>query len=185
MGTHTNPIPSTGNNNVAAGESVGNGVGNGDVEADGKQVATATATATATKKKKKKKKKNNGQVPAPTPEVLNWAQNLSVGKCRRHIAVGMRVKVRFATKVKNRDGKYIKRKIWYGGRATAISAKRSKIRIKYDDGTSEISKFPDTDIVIDADHNGTHAVPGAETFCPPASPSSSSTNNEAAEDMDR
>merc|ERR1712161_31775 len=43
--THTNPIPSTGNNNVAAGESVGNGVDNGDVEADGKQVATATATA--------------------------------------------------------------------------------------------------------------------------------------------
>jgi len=95
--------------------------------------------------------------------------------------MGMRVKVRFATKVK-RDGKFIKKKIWYGGRVTAVSAKRSKIRIKYDDGTSEISKFPDKDVVIDADMNGEHSVP-ADKFCPPP-PSqtpqqrSSSINNE-------
>lgn len=61
----------------------------------------------------------------------------------------------------------IKKKIWYGGRVTAVSKKGSKIKIKYDDGTTEISKFPDKDVVVDAAMNGEHSVP-ADRFIPPA-----------------
>jgi hypothetical protein len=60
----------------------------------------------------------------------------------------------------------IKRKIWYGGRVSAVSKEGSKIRIKYDDSTSEISKFPDKDVVVDDTFNGHHLVP-ADKFIPP------------------
>jgi hypothetical protein len=60
----------------------------------------------------------------------------------------------------------VKKKIWYGGRVAAVSKMGSKIRIKYDDGTSEISKFPDKDVVVDAVMNGEHSVP-ADRFTPP------------------
>jgi len=113
----------------------------------------------------KKKKKNNGVVPPPSLEVLEWARNMSEKKCRKHVASGLRVKVRFATKVK-RDGKKITKRKWYGGRVAAVSKKGSKIRIKYDDGTSEISKFPDKDVVVDSFMNGEHEIP-ADRFCPP------------------
>jgi hypothetical protein len=78
----------------------------------------------------------------------------------------IKLQVRFATKVK-RDGKVIKKKKWYGGRVSAVSKEGSKIRIKYDDGTSEISKFPDEDVVVDEEGNGEHLVSG-ERFVPPA-----------------
>jgi len=115
-------------------------------------------------KKKKKKKNNNGVVPAPTWEVREWSQNMSQKKARKYIQVGMRVKVRFATQAK-RDGKT--KKIYYGGRVTVVSKRRSKIKIKYDDGTSELSKFPDRDVVVDAVDNGEHSVP-ADKFLPPS-----------------
>ena len=115
-------------------------------------------------KKKKKKKNNSGVVPAPTREVREWSQNMSQKKARKYIQVGMRVKVRFATQAK-RDGKT--KKIYYGGRVTVVSKRRSKIKIKYDDGTSELSKFPDRDVVVDAVDNGEHAVP-ADKFIPPS-----------------
>jgi hypothetical protein len=66
-----------------------------------------------------------------------------------------------------RDGKVIKKKKWYGGRVSAVSKEGSKIRIKYDDGTSEISKFPDKDVVVDEQGNGEHMVSGKK-FVPPA-----------------
>lgn len=113
-----------------------------------------------------KKKKEKGTVPPPTPEVLEWARNISERKCRKHITSGMRVKVRFATKVK-REGKVIKKKIWYGGKVSAVSKEGSKIRIKYDDGTSEVSQFPDKDVVVDETDNGQHSVP-ADKFIPPS-----------------
>jgi len=47
-----------------------------------------------------------------------------------------------------------------------MTTKRSKIKIKYDDGTSELSKFPDRDVVVDAVDNGEHSVP-AHQFLPP------------------
>ena len=130
-------------------------------------------------------------VPPPDPEILEWARTMSDKKCRRHIATGLRVKVRstgcinlvskpqrllnkflpmkvrFATKVK-RDGKVIKKKKWYGGRVSAVSKEGSKIKIKYDDGTTEITKFPDKDVVVDEQFNGQHVV-SAEKFLPPPS----------------
>jgi DNA mismatch repair ATPase MutS len=41
---------------------------------------------------------------------------------------------------------------------SAVSKEGSKIRIKYDDGTSKISKFPDKDVVVDATFNGQNLV---------------------------
>lgn len=132
-----------------------------------------STTQTLGKKKKEKGQGNSSPVnsksstvPPPTPEVLEWARNISERKCRKHITSGMRVKVRFATKVK-REGKVIKKKIWYGGKVSAVSKEGSKIRIKYDDGTSEVSQFPDKDVVVDETDNGQHSVP-ADKFIPPS-----------------
>ncbi|KAG7374060.1 CW-type zinc finger domain containing protein [Nitzschia inconspicua] len=113
---------------------------------------------------KKKKKNRTGVVPPPTAEVMDRALNLTDKECRKHIDVGLRVKVRFATKVK-KEGKPIVKKIWYGGRVAVVSKRGTKIKIKYDDGTSEIAKFPDDDIVVDAVMNGEHAKP-ADFFLP-------------------
>jgi CW-type Zinc Finger len=114
---------------------------------------------------KKTKASKSQTVPPPEPEVLEWNRALSEKKCKKHIATGMRVKVCFAAKVK-REGKVFKKKIWYGGRVSAVSKEGSKIRIKYDDGTSEISKFPDKDVVVDDAGNGEHRV-SAHKFIPP------------------
>ncbi|KAG7349727.1 CW-type zinc finger domain containing protein [Nitzschia inconspicua] len=113
---------------------------------------------------KKKKKNRTGVVPPPTAEVMDRALNLTDKECRKHIDVGLRVKVRFATKVK-KEGKAIVKNIWYGGRVAVVSKRGTKIKIKYDDGTSEIAKFPDDDIVVDAVMNGEHAKP-ADFFLP-------------------
>ena len=86
-------------------------------------------------------------------------------RSRKNIAAGLRVKVRFATKVK-RDGKIIRKKKWYGGRVSAVSKEGSKIRIKYDDGTTEVTRFPDKDVVVDDTGNGQHHAP-SEKFVPP------------------
>ena len=110
--------------------------------------------------------KRHGYVPAPTREVKQWTASMSAKKSRKHIRVGMRVKVRFAIPVK-RDGIKVTRKKFYGGKVTAISKKCNKIRIKYDDGTSEVSKFPDQDVYVDAVDNGEHSVP-ADKFIPPS-----------------
>ena len=55
---------------------------------------------------------------------------------------------------------------WYGGIISDVGSGGKKIRIKYDDGTSEISDFPDKDIVVDSEGNGHHRVP-AHAFIPP------------------
>jgi len=109
--------------------------------------------------------KKNGYVPAPTKDVKQWAANMSEKKCRKHIRIGMRVKVRFQIPVK-RNGKSITKKKFFGGKVIAISKKCNKIRIKYDDGTSEVTKFPDPDVYVDAVDNGEHEVP-ADKFIPP------------------
>ena len=117
------------------------------------------------KKKKKAKGKAAKTVPPPVAEIIEWNRTLSIKKARKHVQTGLRVKVRFATKVK-RDGKIIRKKKWFGGRVAAASKEGSKIRIKYDDGTAEISKFPDKDVVVDSAFNGEHQV-SASKFLPP------------------
>ena len=55
---------------------------------------------------------------------------------------------------------------------TDVAPSGRKIKIKYDDGTSEVSDFPDKDIVVDAERNRRHR-PGTSSgaFVPPPPPS--------------
>jgi hypothetical protein len=138
------------------------------------------STPTGNGSEKKKKSSKSRTVPSPELDVLEWNRSLSEKKSRKHISSGMRVKVRFAAKVK-REGKVVKKKIWYGGRVSAVSKEGSKIRIKYDDGTSEISKFPDKDVVVDDTLNGKHLVP-ADRFIPPERTDDISENQEEEEE---
>lgn len=148
-------------------------------------VSNVTTDSGSAEKAKKRKDGSSSSyarsqtVPAPEPDVLEWSRSLSEKKCRKHITAGLRVKVRFAAKVK-RDGKVTKKKMWYGGRVSAVSKEGSKIRIKYDDGTSEISKFPDKDVLVDDTFNGRHLVP-ADKFIPP--PSFSQIDQEDDDDV--
>jgi hypothetical protein len=121
-------------------------------------------------------------VPAPSAAVLEWMRNLTVKRARRSIAPGMRVKVRFATKVK-REGKVVRKKKWFGGRVSAVSKEGSKVRIKYDDNTAEVTKFPDKDIVVDDTFNGQHQAP-VDRFLPPeeTEPQSDGGGDEEKED---
>lgn len=102
-------------------------------------------------------------VPPPHPRVLSWTRNLPVKEARLNVKQGIRVKVRFSTKPK-KEGK--RKKKWYGGLVSQVSKAGSKIRIKYDDGTSEVSRFPDEDVVVDATFNGEHRCP-SDFFDPP------------------
>eukprot|EP00550_Attheya_septentrionalis_P000166 CAMPEP_0198288156 /NCGR_PEP_ID=MMETSP1449-20131203/6767_1 /TAXON_ID=420275 /ORGANISM="Attheya septentrionalis, Strain CCMP2084" /LENGTH=1494 /DNA_ID=CAMNT_0043986269 /DNA_START=203 /DNA_END=4687 /DNA_ORIENTATION=+ len=121
------------------------------------------------KKAGEPRRKREQTVAPPSPTVIQLMRSISTGKMRRNITPGMRVKVRFTTKSK-RDGKVTRRLKWYGGFVKDISPGGKRIRIKYDDGTSEVASFPDKDIVVDAEENGEHRVP-ADSFIPePPSP---------------
>lgn len=140
------------------------------------------------KKKKAKDKTSSGSeatrgkgktaktVPPPDPHILEWNRALPVKRARRNVAQGLRVKVRFATKVK-REGKILRKKKWFGGRVSAVSKEGSKIRIKYDDGTAEISKFPDKDVVVCDAFNGQHQC-DASKFQPPQNDTGSAAVDE-------
>jgi hypothetical protein len=148
---------------------------------DSSATETATQTASSYNKDSKDKKTTSRNkkgdedtgfssgktktVPAPSAQVLEWMRSLPVKRARRNVAPGMRVKVRFATKVK-REGKVVRKKKWFGGRVSAVSKEGSKIRIKYDDSTAEVTKFPDKDIVVDDTFNGQHQAP-VDKFLPP------------------
>ena len=78
--------------------------------------------------------------------------------------------MRFVTKSskKGKDGKALRKLKWYGGVVTDIATGGKRVRIKYDDGTSEVADFPDKDIVVDNEGNGQHkhgTNPGV--FLPP------------------
>jgi hypothetical protein len=104
-------------------------------------------------------------VPAPDSAMLHWSRALPLKRARRAVAPGMRVKVRFSASVQRAGGVIVPKRRWFGGRVTKVSKEGSKVRIKYDDGTSEITKFPDKDIVVDEAHNGSHTVP-VDEFLP-------------------
>lgn len=119
-----------------------------------KKEKRSTSSIASSKKKEKevlKKSKKNVRkqktVPPPNPHVLAWVMGMSVEKQRRKISPGMRVKVRFVNPSLQ----------WYGGVITAVSSKGDRVKIKYDDGTKEKSKFPDKEIIVDADGNGEHS----------------------------
>ncbi|KAL3942197.1 MAG: hypothetical protein SGBAC_003576 [Bacillariaceae sp.] len=126
--------------------------GNKPESADANEAEAATTNTVTVEKKKRKP----GTVPAPSQEILEWSERLTEKKSRKNICKGMRVKVRFATKVR-KEGKIVKKRKWYGGRVSNVTPDGSKIKIKYDDGTSEISQFPDDDVVVDDTDNGQHS----------------------------
>mmetsp|Transcript_29352 Transcript_29352/g.44430 ORF Transcript_29352/g.44430 Transcript_29352/m.44430 type:complete len:1363 (-) Transcript_29352:2133-6221(-) len=105
-------------------------------------------------------------VPAPAPEIIDWISGMPLQIQRESISTGLRVKVRFATKVRRkRDGKIIRKYKWFGGLVTAVSTSGHMVKIKYDDGTTEESKFPDKDIIVDDEDNEKHRV-SVEAFQP-------------------
>uniref|UniRef100_A0A7S3P6X2 CW-type domain-containing protein n=1 Tax=Amphora coffeiformis TaxID=265554 RepID=A0A7S3P6X2_9STRA len=107
-------------------------------------------------------------VAPPTLELIEWMRSMPQKRARKAVHPGLRVKVRFVTNTKvKKDGKVIRKRIWYGGRITAVSKEGSKIKIKYDDKTSEVTQFPDKDVVIDDSFNGKHHAK-ADKFIPPA-----------------
>jgi len=144
--------------------------------------SNSSTSSNAGSEKKKNKASKSQTVPPPDVKVLEWNRGLPEKKCKKHITSGLRVKVCFAAKVK-RDGKVVKKRIWYGGRVLAVSKDGSKIRIEYDDGTSEISKFPDKDVVVDDDGNGEHRV-SAHKFIPPSLRKESTVDHET-DDVDQ
>ena len=106
-------------------------------------------------------------VTPPTLQVIEWMRSMPVKRARKAVVPGLRVKVRFVTNSKiKKDGKVVRKRIWYGGRITLVSKEGSKIKIKYDDKTSEVTQFPDKDVVIDDYLNGKHHA-RADKFIPP------------------
>jgi hypothetical protein len=103
--------------------------------------------------KKKKKKRAPGVVSKPTQEVLSWVRSMSVNKQRRHVKVGHRIKVQFATGTKKNGNRRLR---WFGGEILEVLPNAKKIKVRYDDGTVEACEFPDNDIIVDADDNGAH-----------------------------
>mmetsp|Transcript_14709 Transcript_14709/g.26721 ORF Transcript_14709/g.26721 Transcript_14709/m.26721 type:complete len:556 (-) Transcript_14709:21-1688(-) len=108
---------------------------------------------------------NHGGIHRPTREVFKWIRTMSPKKQRKYIHVGMRVKVRFEGNV------------WYGGMIASVLNQGHKIKISFDDGAKEVSDFPDDDIVVDDQNNGSHHA-DAQAFIPLQWRSSSNDSEE-------
>jgi CW-type Zinc Finger len=102
-------------------------------------------------------------VAPPSEAVIKHMMSLSIDTSRRMMTPGLRVKVHFD------------RSAWYGGWVSDVNKDGSKIRIRYDDGNTEVTSFPDlsntgsVDIVVDAVQNGQHAetaIEAASVFLP-------------------
>ncbi len=75
--------------------------------------------------------------------------------------MGLRVKVRFIKKANKIHGKSYRKIKWYGGVICGIANGRRRVKIHYDDGTSEVANFPDKDIIVDDVSNGRHCENGS------------------------
>jgi len=104
----------------------------------------------------------------PTREVLKWVRAMDPDEQRNFVSVGMRVKVRFDDN------------LWYGGVIVRVMLQGEMIKIDFDDGAREVSKFPDNDIIVDDQNNGSHYA-DAQAFVPMQWESSGSAVNELAE----
>lgn len=66
-------------------------------------------------------------VTPPTPELIEWMRSMPQKRARKAVHPGLRVKVRFVTNNRvKKDGKVVRKRIWYGGRITAVSKEGSK-----------------------------------------------------------
>ncbi|GAX13277.1 hypothetical protein FisN_17Hh217 [Fistulifera solaris] len=127
---------------------------------------TSVSSAAAQGKSAMPKTGKPRTVPPPSQHLASWQTNhIAPKRARKSVVPGLRVKVRFA--LRKEGGK--KKKKWFGGSIAAVSKEGTKVKIMYDDGTHEITKFPDKDIVIDDTENGEHKAPLAviELFLPP------------------
>lgn len=133
-------------------------------------VGSASDRSMASKKSSSSRRAKSRTVTAPTPDVINWIESMPVSKMRKHICSGQRVKVCFVSgrsKSERRKHEALTRRIkWYGGCVSEVYADGKRVRIHYDDGTSEVSDFPDDDIVIDDMENGVHKVSAKAFKCP-------------------
>eukprot|EP00985_Skeletonema_marinoi_P006889 scaffold3011_cov130-Skeletonema_marinoi.AAC.14 len=100
-------------------------------------------------------KKTSKTVEPPHPQILHHITLMSEKRQRRSIHTNLRVKVRFVKKA-NIQGKLTRKLKWYGGVIVGIGNKGRKVKIEYDDGTSEVADFPDKDIIVDDVNNGCH-----------------------------
>ncbi|KAL7554521.1 hypothetical protein ACHAWF_017978, partial [Thalassiosira exigua] len=87
--------------------------------------------------------------------VIAHVRSLPASRQRRAVRTGLRVKVRFVKRA-TVHGRLTRRLKWYGGTVTGTARGGRRIRIEYDDGTSEVADFPDKDIVVDDEGNGRH-----------------------------
>lgn len=127
---------------------------------------TSVSSGAEDSKSKVPKTSKPRTVPPPSQHLSSWQTNhIAPKRARKNVIPGLRVKVRFA--LRKEGGK--KKKKWFGGLITAVSKEGTKVKIMYDDGTHEITKFPDKDIVIDDTENGEHKAPLGiiEKFLPP------------------
>ncbi|KAL9189654.1 hypothetical protein ACHAXT_009329 [Thalassiosira profunda] len=103
-------------------------------------------------------------VQPPAPELIQFLKAMDPALARRHVSPGLRVKVRFVKKA-NVNGRLTRKLKWYGGVITKSVMGGSKVKIQYDDGTSEVTDFPDKEVVVDDAMNGGHrAGSGGEAF---------------------
>lgn len=111
---------------------------------------------------------NHGGTDRPTREVLTRARAIAHKMQRKHVGVGMRVKVRFEDNV------------WYGGVISGVANQGRQIKINLH-GTDEVSDFPGNDIVVDAQNNGRHLT-DAQVFLPPSSSSNGKSDGKLEEE---
>lgn len=66
-------------------------------------------------------------VAPPDSSVVKWMRYIPIKRARKAVVAGLRVKVRFASDNKVRkDGKLVRKRVWYGGRISAVSKEGSK-----------------------------------------------------------
>lgn len=118
---------------------------------------SVSSTQEPNPKASRRRSMHEGTVPPPRLELLQHSRSLPVKRARKQVKAGMRVKVCFLNEVSKND-KIVHKKRWFGGRVSKVSKEGSKIRVRYDDGTAEVAKYPDNDIVVDDQGNGSHAV---------------------------
>mmetsp|Transcript_2993 Transcript_2993/g.5294 ORF Transcript_2993/g.5294 Transcript_2993/m.5294 type:complete len:591 (+) Transcript_2993:2-1774(+) len=97
---------------------------------------------------------NHGTTDQPTSEVLKWNCAMPRKRLRKNVVTGLKVKVRFD------DNE------WYGGVIAYVMKKGHQIEIKFDDGTTGVSDFPNNWIIVDDQCNVGHHT-SRETFIPP------------------
>lgn len=142
------------------------------------KASTGEKSGSSKKSISSKRAKSRTTTP-PSPAIISWMETMSVKSQRKHISEGIRVKVRFASNSSKPNAKHSSKNVhrikWYGGCVSEVYSAGTRIRIHYDDGTSEVSDFPDEDIVVDNAENDNHRV-SVKAFLPSSNKSNEHHN---------